>query len=129
MKKPLTSLALIGAGAALVLGVGAGPADARVSAGPLTLSVTGTCASPGDSIKEFYVWTPENGKKRATSGKSATHSFNINKKKAGDTYFNWKVTCKMAGSTGEHQKKYGGSVNGTKYKYTAERFYNKTKKP
>ncbi|AUH70049.1 MULTISPECIES: hypothetical protein [Gordonia] len=131
MNKFLTPVALAGAAAALSLGLGtgAGVADARISAGPLTLSVKGTCSAPGDSIKEFYVWTPENGKKRATSGKSATHTFQINKKKMGDTYFNWKLTCKMSGSTGENQKKYGGSINGTKYNYTVERFYNKTKKP
>lgn len=134
MKSSLKSFAGAVAAGAIVLGagigVGIGDADARVSKGDISLKVTGKCSSPGDSIKEFYVWTPEKGKKRITSGKSGTVNFGtFRKNKTGNTYFNWKLTCKMAGTTGEKQKQYGGSVNGINYSYSVERFYDKTKNP
>lgn len=106
-----------------------GSAGAWYQPGNISLKVKGTCTSPGDSIREFYVWTPQRGKKRVTSGKSATLNIGtFRKSNWGDTYFNWKLTCRMAGSSGERQKRYGGGW-GSGFSYSVENFYGRIKNP
>lgn len=120
---------------ATVLTVGAitAPATARNTPGNLTLKVTAVCSAPGDSVKWFEVWTPENGGKTvypAPGTKSATIDMGtINKKVWGDTYFNWMYECRLSGATGPHQKRYGGSLFATSYSYTATNFYGRLTMP
>ncbi|WP_223178858.1 hypothetical protein [Paeniglutamicibacter gangotriensis] len=127
MRVGFTSVAL-GLGIALV-GVGA-PADARVSPGDITLTVTGKCTAPGDSIKRLSIWTPEKGHKQVTPKKGAQKSATINlgkfrKTVTGNTYFNYNVDCWKSGNSGSKQKKYGGSVGGVNYSYTFTNLYGK----
>ncbi|MFT4187378.1 MAG: hypothetical protein QM621_02210 [Aeromicrobium sp.] len=109
------------------------PAQARISAGPLSLKVTAKCSAPGDTIKQLSIWTPERGNQKVTFPKNQTKTAaistgTINKKQSGDTFFNWRVICHISGNSGEHQKKYGGSWNGTSYSFTIDKGYQ-LKKP
>lgn len=101
------------------------PADARVSAGDISLIVEATCGQGlGDSIRSFAVWTPEKGNKvvKNVKGNKATIDFGTFKKKdRGNTFFNWSLECKLSGKTGSHQKKYGGNAIQTKYSYKVKK--------
>lgn len=112
--------AILVAAMVVVLSLVAAPAaQARVTAGNISLTVTAKCAALGDSVKSFYVWTPERGKLwGATGGKSSTVNFGtFYKSVSGDTFFNWAVDCKM-GPDASRQKRYGGNLFQTAYSYT-----------
>jgi len=118
---------------ALTVALAAAPASARTTPGNISLKVTAVCSSPGDSIRSFEVWTPEKGNKVVTpaSGtKEATIDFGtMNKTVAGNTFFNWKFTCRLDGATGSHQKSYGGNLFQTAYSYRITDFYGRLTMP
>jgi hypothetical protein len=106
------------------------PSSARNTPGDLTLTVSGKCTNLGDSIQRFEVWTPEKGGRTITAGKSGTINFGtINKKEWGDTFFNWTLDCKLGGTSGSHQKRYGGAPFATNFSFNIENFSGRLTKP
>lgn len=106
------------------------PAEARVSAGNISLRVTGKCPALGDSIVSFAVWTPEKGLRRISSGKSGTIDFGTFRKTvSGDTFFNWSLDCRYSGKSGSHQKRYGGNLFQTGYSFSVANDKGRIKYP
>lgn len=84
------------------------PADARVSAGDISLKVEATCGQGlGDSIKSLAVWTPEKGNKvvKNDKGNKATIDFGTFKKKdRGNTFFNGHWSASIQGKPAPTRK-------------------------
>ena len=116
--------------AAFSLSLATVPAEARTTPGNITLRVTAKCASPGDMVKSFWVWTPEKGKIYGVPGGKSTSVYfgTFNKNVWGNTYFNWGLDC-LIGADAQRQKIYGGDPFSTNYSYYIESYNRNVTNP